>query len=69
MRRRLYFVLPDVESARRTADDLLLARIEDRHIDRRPGIREVGEGVIVTVDPRRVVEIGADAVDPRLGER
>jgi hypothetical protein len=32
MRRRLYFVLPDVESARRTADDLLLARIEERHI-------------------------------------
>lgn len=30
MRRRLYFLLPDVESARRTADDLLLARIEDR---------------------------------------
>ena len=32
MRRRLYFVLPDVESARRTADDLLLARVEDRHM-------------------------------------
>jgi hypothetical protein len=32
MRRRLYFVLPDVESAQRTADDLLLARIEDRHM-------------------------------------
>jgi hypothetical protein len=32
MRRRLYFVLPDVESARRSADDLLLARIEDRHM-------------------------------------
>lgn len=32
MRRRLYFLLPDVESARRTADDLLLARIEDRHM-------------------------------------
>jgi hypothetical protein len=32
MRRRLYFVLPDVDSARRTADDLLLARIEDRHM-------------------------------------
>lgn len=30
MRRRLYFLLPDVESAHRTADDLLLARIEDR---------------------------------------
>jgi hypothetical protein len=32
MRRRLYFVLPDLESARRTADDLLLARVEDRHM-------------------------------------
>ena len=31
MRRRLYFLLPDVPSAKRTADDLLLARIEDRH--------------------------------------
>jgi hypothetical protein len=32
MRRRLYFVLPDVPSAKRTADDLLLARVEDRHM-------------------------------------
>jgi len=32
MRRRLYFLLPDVESAQRTADDLLLARVEDRHM-------------------------------------
>jgi hypothetical protein len=32
MRRRLYFLLPDVESARRTADDLLLARVEDRYM-------------------------------------
>lgn len=32
MRRRLYWLLPDVESARRTADDLLLARVEDRHM-------------------------------------
>jgi len=32
MRRRLYFLLPDVESAKRTANDLLLARIEDRHM-------------------------------------
>jgi hypothetical protein len=29
MRRRLYFILPDLESARRAADDLLLARIDD----------------------------------------
>ena len=32
MRRRLYFLLPDLGSAIRTADDLLLARIEDRHM-------------------------------------
>jgi hypothetical protein len=32
MRQRLYFMLPDVASARRTANDLLLARIEDRHM-------------------------------------
>lgn len=32
MRRRLYFVLPDVESARAMLNDLLLARIECRHI-------------------------------------
>ena len=32
MRRRLYFLLPDVPSASRTADDLLLARIDDRHM-------------------------------------
>ena len=32
MRRRLYFLLPDMESARLTADDLLLARVDDRHM-------------------------------------
>jgi len=32
VRRRLYFLLPDIASAERTVDDLLLARIEDRHI-------------------------------------
>jgi hypothetical protein len=32
MRRRLYFLLPDVVSARQTVADLLLARIEDRHM-------------------------------------
>lgn len=32
MRRRLYFLLPDLRSATQTADDLLLARIEDRHM-------------------------------------
>ena len=40
MRRRLYFLLPDLPSARRTMDDLLLARIEERHIHflARPGM-------------------------------
>jgi hypothetical protein len=32
MRRRLYFVLPDIDCARAMLDDLLLARIECRHI-------------------------------------
>lgn len=32
MRRRLYFVLPDLGSAIQTANDLLLARVEDRHM-------------------------------------
>jgi hypothetical protein len=32
MRRRLYFLLPDLRSAIQTANDLLLARIEDRHM-------------------------------------
>lgn len=32
MRRRLYFVLPDLASAIQTSNDLLLARIEDDHL-------------------------------------
>lgn len=32
MRRRLYFVVPDVASAQQTMNDLLLARVEERHI-------------------------------------
>jgi hypothetical protein len=32
MRRRLYFLLPSLESAHQTANDLLLARVEDRHM-------------------------------------
>ncbi len=32
MNRRLYFILPDLDSARRTANELLLARIEDRRM-------------------------------------
>lgn len=32
MRRRLYYMLPDVPGARRMLDTLLLARIEERHM-------------------------------------
>lgn len=32
MRRRLYWMLPDVVCARRVVDDMLLARIEERHM-------------------------------------
>jgi hypothetical protein len=32
MRRRLYFIMPDLPSAQKMMDDLLLARIEERHI-------------------------------------
>lgn len=32
MKRRLYFLLPDVDSTRRIVDELLLARVEERHI-------------------------------------
>jgi hypothetical protein len=32
MRRRLYYLLPDAACARKIMDDLLLARIEERHI-------------------------------------
>ena len=32
MRRRLYWLAPDVQSARRISDDLLLAKVDDRHM-------------------------------------
>lgn len=32
MRKRLYFLLPDVRTARQVLNELLLARIEERHI-------------------------------------
>ncbi len=32
MRRRIYWLLPDLASARRTMDDLLIARVAERHI-------------------------------------
>jgi hypothetical protein len=44
MRRRLYFLLPEVVAAQQTASDLLLARIEWRHLHvlARPGT-DLGE--------------------------
>jgi hypothetical protein len=32
MRRRLYFILPDIETARAMLNEMLLARIECRHV-------------------------------------
>ena len=32
MRKRLYFLLPNLEEANKTVDELLLARIDDKHI-------------------------------------
>ena len=32
MRHRLYFLMPDVDSCRRTLNDMLLSRIEHRHV-------------------------------------
>jgi hypothetical protein len=32
MRRRLYFLVPNIDIATKVVDELLLARIEDRHI-------------------------------------
>src|SRR4030095_1228558 len=32
MRRRIYWLLPDLASARKTMDDLLLARISEQHM-------------------------------------
>lgn len=32
MRHRLYYLLPDIDSARRALDDMLLSRIEVRHV-------------------------------------
>ncbi len=40
MQHRLYFLMPDVVSARRVMNDLLLARITERHIHfvSKPGV-------------------------------
>jgi len=64
MRRRLYFVLPDLGSAIYTANDLLLARVEDRHMHflGKDGM-SLGElhaaGLAQTSDLRHSLQLGA----------
>ena len=63
MHRRIYWLLPDLESARRTMDDLLLARIEYRqmHFVGREGADMTGlhvANVLQTSDVVRAAEMG-----------
>lgn len=63
MRRRIYWLLPDVASARKAMDDLLLARIEERHIHfvAREGTDMAGlheANVLQTSDLVRAAEAG-----------
>lgn len=63
MKRRLYFLLPDVASATRTANDLLLARVEDRHMHflakRGTDLGELHEAsYLIKTDVRRGAAIG-----------
>jgi hypothetical protein len=53
MNRRLYFMLPDVDCAQRMMNELLLARVEARHIHflAKPGI-PLGDLPIATVSQR-----------------
>ena len=63
MRRRIYWLLPDLASARRTMDDLLLARIAEPHIHfvAREGTDMSGlhaANVLQTSDVIRAAQIG-----------
>ena len=63
MRKRIYWLLPDLKSARATMDDLLLAHIEERHIHfvAREGTDMRGlhaANVLQTSDVVRSAEIG-----------
>jgi hypothetical protein len=63
MRRRIYWLLPDVESARRTMDHLLLARISEPHIHfvAREGVDLTGlheANVLQTTDVIRSAQAG-----------
>jgi hypothetical protein len=64
MRRRLYFVLPNLNSAKQTMNDLLLARIEERymHFIARPdiSIKELHEAnILQKTDLIHGAELGA----------
>lgn len=63
MRRRIYWLLPDLASAKRTMDDLLLARIAEKHIHfvGRPGTDMSAlhaANVLQTSDVVRAAEMG-----------
>jgi len=64
MRRRLYFVLPDQSNAEAVVDDLLLARIESRHIQvlarRGTDLRGLPEAsVFLKTDVVHAAQVGA----------
>lgn len=63
MRRRLYFLIPDVTSARQIFDDLLLARIEARHIHvlarRGMDLQDLPEAVLQKTDLIHGAQLGA----------
>lgn len=66
MRRRLYFVLPNLQSAKQTMNDLLVARIGERHINfiARPDIsvRDLHEAnILQKTDILHGAELGASA--------
>lgn len=63
MRRRIYWLLPDLASARRTMDDLLLARIDESHIHfaAREGTDMTGlhpANILQTSDVIRAAQLG-----------
>lgn len=64
MRKRIYWLLPDVASARRTMDDMLLARIDERHMHfvGREDLNLAGlhvANVLQTSDVVRAAQVGA----------
>jgi len=64
MRKRIYWLLPNVASARRTMDDMLLARIDERHMHfvGREDINLSGlhaANILQTSDVVRAAQVGA----------